>query len=313
MAAVAAVAAVCAAGGWSARAADADSTAPAGNAIETARSDYEAITAAKTAGGAPSLALPKQAMPRFDLKPNAPPAAPSDSPYRKNRDTNPARARQTGKATNWLVDAMNRAAPDEKSKTADDSPENAAGVAAPEGDLLATAAALERAEQAAAKARETREDKRDEVQAFNPLDAYMAAWLSARDVASPNAGRSAGGDNRSLESAGILTALNGVTQRGSALSFGAADAPSSLPDAPEMPGITGPAANPFLNDIVRGWPGDAPPAPASPAPDAPSLLRSPETIRREPAPVVEPETASRLSEQLRPQDDAKYFKQLKRF
>ncbi len=283
------------------------------SAIESARSDYEAISDVK-AGRTPSqLPLPKQAMPRLDLKSDALPAPPNRA-YRKNGDGSAARGEPPDKSENWLIEAMNQTDA-EPSKATDVSPDKAVEIETPKGDLVATAAALERAELAAAKAREAREEKDDEIPAFNPLAAYMAGWLSTRDIARTDTAMAAPVALGSGKRGGVASFDHSPAQRDGALGLSVADAFSSISERPGSPAVGAPAANPYLlGDSFRGWNDGASPAPLAVIPANPApLLRSPDTISREPAPAMESKTPPPLSEQLRPQDDAKYFKQLKRF
>lgn len=288
----------------------AETDAETGNAIESARSDYEAITAAK-AGRTPSqLPLPKQAMPRLDLKSDVLPAPPSPA-YRKSGDANAPRGEQARE--NWLVEAMNQTAA-EPAKAGEDSSETAAEIETPQGDLLATAAALERAEQAAAKAREAREEKDGEIQAFNPLEAYMAGWLSTRDPVRTDIAIAARMDREPIKRAGLAAPMGNPAQHAGDWALSMTDLFNSISDRPGSPAAGAPGTNPYLAETFRAWGDGASSAPlAVLPPNTAPMLHSPEPFRREPATAAESKTPPRLSEELKAQDDAKYFKQLKRF
>ena len=310
-ASVAALAVALAAGGWTADARPAENDAEAGNAIENARSDYEAITDAKAGRTPAQLPLPKQAMPRLDLKSDALPLPPNPA-YRKTGDGNATPGEQPGKSENWLIEAMNQTAA-ETSKETVVSPDTAAEIETPKGDLLATAAALERAEQAAAKAREAQEEKVGELPAFNPLDAYMTGWLSARDLGRSGTTSVAPVERGAIEQTGLAAYENNSAQRDVALVFSGADAFSPISEQRGLatPGV--PETNPYLGERFREWNDGASPTPlALPSANPEPLLRLPDAVRHEPTPM-EPKTPPRLSEELKAQDDAKYFKQLKRF
>lgn len=143
----------------------------------------------------------------------------------------------------------------------------------------------------------------------NPLDRYLAAWMTPGDYAALQPSLGAGLSVSSAESGGLgavsLPASLGGGLSGLALPGGPAspDALGVAAPAPSAP----PRENPYLQTFTL------PPAPAvgllaTPPPPAPSTL----TPAPSPAPA-NPAPRPSVPDFARPAQDEKYFKQLKRF
>ncbi len=304
----------------------ADEPAPAtDDAIAKAKRDYEAMKAAKagTDTGTPA-ALPKQDAAAFDLHLTADLPGPSSSPNAKKHELDKALAAK--KSANWLVDAMT----DPKASDGKDGrdpfalrPQDGSGRLG-EPDLLAQDRALARekegsAAQAAHNGTVGADKRATTAEAPNPLAHYMAAWMTPQDLALLNASKA--GAAPGLPRAGVLPSpgevpsvgapgLADLTPPGTEPEGAAAELGNAIPGQP-------PKENPYLADLTLPAPPPMANAPASVPGAIPSLL--PPTPASGPAmpgaPAIQPPArVSPLLEQIqKEQDDAKYFKQLKRF
>lgn len=254
---------------------------PPEDSVAAAKRDLEAIKAGRATPEAPRVALPALATPEFSAGAPALPRVPATKP------ADSAAARK--KSENWLVEAM--------------QPRNGPVVA--DSEDPAVSAEGKSAEAAPGAARDKFEQRpapraRSEP-IVNPLTHYMAGWMTPQDfkLLQPtlNAERDTPRGGRD-EFAAILP-LAGAGSTADRLPLG-----KTTPDASARP----PRENPFLAALVPGDPVVATGIASPPAAPRPSVIVAP------PAPTPPPVPASqKVPAFVKPLDDAKYFKPLKKF
>lgn len=289
----------------------------ASSPLSAAAKEFQELGKLKTESTAPKPALRTPDVPSIQPTPDAPRSMPAARQQELEEKLEKQRAKSASSA-NWLVDAMM------KDTARDDAGKSAAELLeeelrernSPERLLLPNEAA---AQESSRREPEPKPETRPEV--TNPLSAYMSSWMTPRDfeLLGSTAGSPASGDllAKSAEPAPVLRELS--------LVFGST-----------TPGVNGVSprenfaglsqaqrevTNPFLAEAsppLAGLPSPSPsPAPASPPPSI--EFGAPQTSLPAPiGPAISPavsETpqAPRPSELLRGNDDAKYFRQLKRF
>lgn len=295
--------------------------------IAKAKRDYEVIKAAKAGPEQPAAsALPSTDQASIDLHLTADLPAPSTSP---NAPQNALDTSTTGrKSVNWLLDAM--ADPKDRNHAMQDPKDPfglrlaAPGAKSGETDLLAQDRALAREKQASADRAERALGQGDKQPASaatpNPLNRYMAEWMTPQDLALLNPKAATAGNS--------VPAGSPLAGPGDEVAAAGSAVPDLSIPGSESPGFTAglsntlpvqPAKeNPYLAELAL-------PAPPSPT-NAPAYvpMQAPNLLSPTPAPSlfapVTPQTpqaqpgVSPLLEQVqKAQDDAKYFKQLKRF
>jgi len=261
--------------------------------MAVAKRDFQRVKAAgSTAGEQPSLDLPHLTTPEFQLSGGATVVT----------RALPAKTGTKKKSANWLVDEMTKKPqPDARDKS-----QRGRESATDRETTLDDEQKSDDAQAEPAKAVESREAKPAEP-ALNPLNQYMAGWMTPKDYALLRPGL--GGD----------TAPEAAAGRGDT--------------ALAMPGATGPVASGGGMDLGLGLSGNAVPSTGTPAAkENPFLqtftppLQSAATFAPSPEPTVSPNAPGvftapsepppmrpKTPEIARPPDDAKYFKQLKRF
>jgi hypothetical protein len=283
--------------------------------LESARRDYEALKAANARAPEQKVA-PHSMLPVLEA---APPMAETLLPQRKKKhgDASADGRGEREKSANWLLEAM-RDETDDEATAAEKSlekmldPSRAAEDDASRGDLVETARALEKQASAARKAREERRsavERQRETKTVNPLNEFMASWMTPKDLELLGAGSTGSGTPRTEVELGGISGrpeLSGVEGTSSGFVFSDRFVARAAPALPSEE-----RSNPYLANLSPG------------SLDAPSLRPS-EVVAPslQPAPVVSVETRETsapppartpLSESFRGKDDAKYFKQLKRF
>jgi len=282
----------------------ADDPAPA-DPIASAKKDFATIK---------SLSSPSdtgQVLPSMDLKDLGPSPSTrthiSAPPPLADPDAalDPAKKKEKEGTGNWLVDAMDKKSDRQASSKGRDDPLKADEDFLRDGDAAGSQG--DRDSQAASEAREKAGDKELAGAVVNPLDSFMAGWISARDhdlliPARSDAGQA--GDAPRPHPDSLAEIDLGV----------AASSDSPLP-SPEGAGWADsrPASNPFVAALeldpvpaIRFF--SAPEAsgfgPAGPvaAPSAPGI---------DPRPLDSGRTF--VPDFAQPTDDDKYFKQLKKF
>jgi len=288
--------------------------APSATPLEDAKRDFAEIKkpGVRTEADLGSL---KQNLPPISVGlPDALSPLPTSSPTRREADKLKT---QREKSANWLLEAMRQPASGKTRFKADREAASALGAADVADDETAAVLQSELLDDGRLTARENptarspKPENEEKSAPANPLDAFMASWMTPRDFellasaaktsspAAPNAPREVGGfaPPPAAEAPGFFANVNRP-----ALGF-----------ASEVP--REPLPNPYLAPLESPLAGFAPPPvspPANPAPAPPSLVvpGSAPTARGEgPAPTQTPSPG----EWLRGSEDAKYFKQLKRF
>ena len=199
------------------------------------------------------------------------------------------------KAENWLVDAMQK-----KSSRGPDGRESDEEIL-----TLAREAKLTPDDTEATASRRTNRQSPRPVphdraeSAANPLSQFMSAWMTPQDykLLQPTWGREAGGGPREEFPSAVP-----ANPTGSAVVAGA------LGRAPAEPGGRQARENPFLAALSAAPTSQAPSAPATSAP-APAPAK-PTASAMPPPPESTPKNAPSF---VKPLEDAKYFKPLKRF
>jgi len=284
------------------------------NGIATAKRDFDALKTAGEGLEQRGFVLPTPSMPTLDLKTESTPAQPLQNLVQKEnvapKSSDPLKSR------NWLLDAM----ADNRSRTGTDRAPAMAGASSEKGsiglDLLPAASPSARdakSVQPAGKA--SLEEQGLDAKTTNPLNGYMAAWMTPRDFellepksrpASVSAGSSP------LAPMGGLTADPMLSLAGPS----AVDVSADIRGGATSPQLEA-RENPYLGEFTISPPPlrQAPimqPADAESAihliPVAPTTA-TPTTI----IPGAETPSVPSPIDALKNQDDAKYFKQLKRF
>jgi hypothetical protein len=276
----------------------AKSAPPSEDAIAAARREFNTVKALRSGLEAPRSELPAISTPELHTAP----AMPRMEPATK---LDPKAA---GKSANWLVDAMMK--PDETHardprRTVSDPArrDRESGgpltLDAPAGAETGTTATRE----ATAPVAEKRVGPE-----FNPLNRYMAGWMTAQDYALLKPG-SEGAGSSSLSTRGdpslpaIGADLSVLGDTGSALDLTAAN---STPGAAFA--LPKPNENPFLQSLTL----TPMPEPAGlSAPSAPTSTSA--SVLVAPVPADAGPVRSKIPDFAKPATDKKFFKQLKRF
>jgi hypothetical protein len=270
------------------------SSPPPEDALAAAKRKFAAVKAAREPGA--KLDLPAaSSLPELHVSDSGPPASmPAVKPASPNGK----------KAGNWLVDAM----ADQTKPAADAEP------TADKGTLVSSSGP--RPASPASDSRklggETAAAKKPIDPTLNPLNRYMAGWMMPGDFELLRAGVGAGAAGSYLDSGGGLS-LAGLA--GTAGGDGAADPAFGPVDGARLPAMdrsATPRENPYLQNLTAPAP---PPggalalsSPSSPSVPAASSFNAPLV----PPPAPEPPKPV-IPDFVKPRDDDKYFKPLKRF
>lgn len=289
-------------------------SAPTDDSIATAKRQldvFKADTAARS-GDIPRDTLPTVSLPQL----GAPaPSLPSSS-FNSSVDQ---RAAAKSKPANWLVDAMAKPrgnATKSGDRNARRSSLNAEPRAFgdeardPDGDTLSDEnSELEQTGTSQKQGRDTSStaDKPKEPKdTFNPLAQYMTNWLAPQDYAllhraadlTPASDRATSTSGSALPTVSGDAAFN-VALPGFDLDGGGGDRSAVAP-------VTKPAENPYLQFLSPPEPPATNPQPAAPAP-----VYVPQQVPEQVAPPSSASTS--VPDFVRPANDDKYFKPLKRF
>ncbi len=272
---------------------------PAEDSIAAAQRDLQALKAGRMNPEAPRVALPSLTSPDFSVGTPAMPRPATPTP-------GSAAARK--KSENWLVDAMQPRAPrpGDPADRAAPRPGDPAAAQATDPDDPAAAGAAAGAETAPRPPRgpaEPRLTARERAEpTVNPLTHFMAGWMTPQDFKL------------------LQPTLNPdrATARGAGEEF-AAIVPAAGPTADRLPlgkspgdaASRAPRENPFLAALGPApAPTNAAPPVVAPAPVAPR----PPVMAAPPPPAPAPAGATPgVPAFVKPLDDAKYFKPLKKF
>lgn len=268
---------------------------PAEPGISEAKRDYEALKAARVPANQAAVPLPAVSVYELRTEETKLIAIPGRR-LPNGKQTERELAAEQAKSRNWLLAAMA-----EREKESDRSRANRDGAA--KADLSTTANTLgDFFQEKTTVAAESIEERRPvaEVKVNNPLDRFMASWMTTDDfqllATTPGPGLG--------EAPSEVAAPFSIAARESGMS-GRAESNSILETA--SPSL---AENPYLRDSPAGVaPLDrtdfATPPVALPSPISPASVVTPLESAGNPPPT--------LSEQLRTRGDDRYFKQLKRF
>lgn len=267
---------------------------PADDSIAAAKRDLEAIKAARG-----MTAPPPAGVPSFTT-----PALHSDAPGPKRMELPrpAAEAAAAKKSANWLVDAMTA------------KPVRTAGEKGLRNEATAGAADIADAgendpaeRRLATEKTERREARTHPKPIINPLADFMAGWMTPQDFkllqSEPGAGDATGwvargessfGGRSSGEAAG--TSAVGRVER-------------NLPGRSAAP----PRGNPFLQDFAGATDPLTANRGATAAPPAATSVPPPQSVVPPPVIPAPPPPPSAPPAFVKPNDDAKYFKPLKRF
>ncbi|MBI5769013.1 MAG: hypothetical protein HZA93_14555 [Verrucomicrobia bacterium] len=257
--------------------------APDEDAIAAAKREFDALKAARTTPDLTTAELPKFAAPRLQVGDAAyfPPTARAED-----------RAGAKKKSANWLVDAM--AAPDRKSDLRGTRQIAADGLAP--GD--STDPTVE-------QYKERRPEKKPTDAVLNPLDRYLESWMTPQDLAllkpvlKADATSPVGTEPLRIPTL-TETTRSPMADREVSSSFGAGSAGKSMPGR----------ENPYLATL--GVPSPAsPPVFVSPPASAVNRANVPAPAPLTPAsvPAQKPPTPGFV----KPREDEKFNKQMKRF
>ncbi len=260
---------------------------PIEDSIATAKRDLDEIKAMRSGVEHPKADLPRFSTPEISLG--------SPGLARPNVKLSPGEAAAAKKSANWLVDAMAK-----KSERTGDTKTTGEKSRPDEVPEDADKPALGEAKQSNEKS--SRPDLRKSSEpAVNPLTNFMAGWMTPQDY-------------KLLQSTTGGERTSGVSARGEPIfgltqaSTGEATGAVSRNQGQAGPTASQPHENPFVPGTAVATRSVAPtaaqPPPTAAAPSAPrAIMPVPETpAQKSPTPAF-----------VKPQDDAKYFKPLKRF
>lgn len=267
--------------------------------LVAAKREYEALKAATTGAEQQKLLVPPTGLPQLEVKPEAPAVL---SPLARSRAHDLEQNKTAAKGRNWLVDAMNENT-SARSGTATKTP-GTAFLDASRGDSATatdafTALRMSRRPDLAAAPRQVPDLSR----VANPLTHYMGAWMTAGDHALLVPRQDAANE---FSESGSPVRPSGGNVSTEPMTNSRSHAPSLLPG--------GVAANPYLVELDVA-PKPAPDVRSILPTDLPSLTVTGETgLPRVTGSAPTSQTAPpSIAEALKPNPDAKYFKQLKRF
>lgn len=289
--------------------------------IESAKKEFEALKAAREAAqrGQGSTALPRLSVPELQTGLGDPLPA-------QGTKANPA-VDPTKKSANWLVDGMTKEAVrrdgDRSRSTEPYARDRGANGSSSDETGVSDAASANDPRNEITSTRDSRSadhsDREKSAEAPNPLNRYLAAWMTPRDYATlkpslteglsaHGAAQSSGLGEVSLP-ASLGGGLSGVTLPGGIAPPGAD--PLSLSPKGSSPAISPPRENPYLQSFAL------PAAPATTLPATPPAS-APFTVAPVMSPMPSPTPAAPAAKPAvpdfaRPAQDEKYFKQLKRF
>ncbi len=290
-----------------------EETAKAG--LQSARRDYETLKAAD-ARSLEQKAGPKAELPRLEA---APASAGDLLPQRakKRNDASRADPHQREKSSNWLLEAM-RDETETPTTSAEKSLESTLepGRKIEKGDLVETALALEKQQAAQRKSSDERRERIErnrDASGLNPLDSFMASWMSSKDLELLGV-MSGGGTSLQAKGndAGLPSSLAAPNSAGISTTFNVSPPNMDSGRSSALTSFAPERQNPYLENLSSFAPvesGTSPsvlsftPAVSELSAPAPSSTEATSTSARLESP----------SERFRAQDDGKYFKQLKRF
>ncbi len=288
--------------------APAPTTSAAPESIETAKRDFSALKNAKSALPE-KTELPRMSTPELNLPATPLPTLGGDSQKSKSDP------KAAAKNKNWLVDAMMKPKVDPKDPRGsssvpglDSSDDKLASVLTPGEAAVRAAATTETGDSADANGK-TRPSGSSTTKLDNPLNQYMAGWMTPSDFATLQQVMNDGAKG--------VDAGAGFSPRGGAPTTANIDL-STLREGPVDLGASsrsgrGGAITPIDNPFLKGL--DSVPLVLDSATSAPSGPTAPAWTPTALPAAVEPKPTPQtaIPDFAKPSEDAKYFKQLKRF
>ncbi len=284
---------------------------PTEQGITAAKRDFSEVKAATGQGtDVQKLALPNTMSPAIEFKADL--GVPLLVPPTAAKNSDAADGRGDAKSKNWLVDAM-MAQPQGVGGKSQKTPAEHRTARLPVADNLESAIEeSKRDEKSAAVEQKPMEEAAHPPHVVNPLQSYLAAWMTPQDFAllKPT------GTHAEATAAGLPTPFgtSAIAESGEGLSeFSVSDSGTNAP-AVELPGAA--SVNPYLAAFATPLNANAPataPAPITTEPAFPPANPSSLAAPQSSAPPTAVPPGDPAAEFKKAQDDAKYFKQLKRF
>jgi hypothetical protein len=283
--------------------------APAADSIAAAKKDFATIKSSSLAPDSTS------ALPALDMKDMGPtPGAQgitAPAPLASDKETSLDPTKKSKGTGNWLVDAMDKERNSENAKPSRPGDERLKADADLEADPDKAESAGAKDEASGREARDSASPREPTDHVYNPLDSFMASWVSARDhdlLVPTSKGEAPGGVEAAPHS--DVSAGPDPMPSGSLVDM--------LLPAPDTASWeeTKPEANPFVA------PSDSEPAPAvrffsgaDSSGFAPFGLTDAVPTGGQSGPAAQSADGPRnyLPDFAQPSDDDKYFKQMKRF
>lgn len=273
--------------------------------ISAAKREFDTLKGPRNVPESQKIDLPISAPPTLNLGNDEMAQLLNAQAEQKKQGANKKNKGQRG--TNWLVDAMTQKSDTKSTGSTDRGGKHEAESGLdPSDDGLATTSLLDAAE---TPARETsRPEPRRPEQHDNPLTSYMSGWMTPKDYELLRVKPAADGLPSTGGSAGdpVLSVENLARASSTGPAYQAPAAPA--PDLASNPYLNAPGENPAgLAAAARDFANVPPPVAPTAAPPAPAMAPAPEMTP--PPPRNDPP----INDVLKPNNDTKYFRQLKRF
>ena len=281
--------------------------------LQSARRDYDALKAADPRS-LEQKAGPKVELPRLEAGPSSAGEF-SPKPARKRADASQSDPRQREKSSNWLLEAMRN-----ETETPTTSAEKAleqtleGDSKIEKGDLVETALALEKQQAAQRKSSDERRDQIErnrDASGLNPLDSFVASWVSSKDLELLRRMPAGASQQTSGNDVGLSSSLAVSNPIGISTTSIVAPSVSDLGRPSARASFAPERSNPYLENLSSFAPAESVTSPSalSFTPAVSEFSTPPPSTE----PASTPTQRESPSERFRAQDDAKYFKQLKRF
>ena len=282
-----------------------DTPAPAPDSMSAAKKDLAAVRALSGPAEASVAGLPSVDMKAVNPGPGGGRLdAPAPLPSADDASADPSKKKDKGATGNWLVDAMERKPERERSRSGRDAlSKDDEELQARGADRGSSRSELE--SQGGPESAERDGPKQPTGPVYNPLEAFMAGWISPRDRELLLPARAEGaGEPAGARPAGPQDgALQGDFSAEGFLSLGELGA--SIEGKSE--------ANPYLGgaDLEQAPAPRMFSGPTAPDAGSPAGRAAPAWFGSDAGPVEAPRTF--IPDFARPADDDKYFKQMKKF
>jgi hypothetical protein len=298
-------AAIAAGAGAAEQSTAASTAARSGDALKSAQRDFELLKAARDPAMQGKDTLPKISAPDFTSPIESRPRLPQKSEKE-------ALLEKQKKSANWLLDAMEKQADSGKSRgsgtdslslAAERDRERDGLTAEPQGEALKGEAKADRAADRDDAARDEKERPRTEP-AFNPLARFMSEWMTPQDFAllKPVVDAPRGGESASAGPVAAPGASSEFTRPT------AGDTTLGLIGSNKSFTPATPQENPYLQALNLPAPTATMTPPVSMPPSMPTASQP--ALAPLPSPIT---PKSKVPDFVKPAQDEKHFKQLKRF